>query len=154
MGDYGQNAIQVGDILLFHSSEDCGDIIEEGGIVQMTQGFDTMVYLVLMGGNEEDDGSESTEKLQWWGNEGEPEERKYRGKFNAKIRGGKPITSAFIREVEEAGIEDLETAFVQSGLAKSVEFSCSAPSAKRLNVSGKILLLSGDERSFNFGVPL
>jgi hypothetical protein len=154
MGDYGQNAIQAGDVLMFHSSEDCGDIIEEGGIVQMTQAFETMVYLVFMGGNEDDDGSESTEKLQWWGNEGEPEDRQYRGKFNSKIKGGKPITSAFIRDCEEAGLEDLETAFVQSGLAKSVELSCYASSPKRLDVSGKIIFLGGEERSFSLGVPL
>lgn len=154
MADFGQNAIQSGDVLLFHSNSDCGDITEEGGIVQMTQGFETMVYLVLMGGNEEDDGSESTSKLQWWGNEGEPEERQYRGKFHSKIKGGRPITSAFISECQSSGLEDLETAFIQGGFAKSVEFYCSAPSAKRLDVSGTILFLNDLERSFNLGVPL
>lgn len=154
MDDYGQNAIQAGDVLLFHSSEDCGDIIAEGGIVQMTQGFETMVYLVLMGGNEKDDRSEATAKLQWWGNEGEPEDRQYRSKFLSKIKGGRTITSAFIKECEEAGKEDLEVALIQGDLAQSVDFSCSAPTSKRLNVSGKILFLNGDERSFNLGVPL
>lgn len=111
MGDYGTNTNQQGDVLMYHSSEDCGDIKESGGIIEMTTFFETMAYLALFGGNEDDDGSQSTEKKQWCGNEGEPVEQQYRGRLQAMLS-GVPLTSASLPVIEEAAKDDVEAAFL------------------------------------------
>ncbi|GAG06443.1 unnamed protein product, partial [marine sediment metagenome] len=56
-----------GDILLL-STKDGGDINIESGLIEMTAGFETAVYLSLFGGNIEDDGTEATKSKTWWGN--------------------------------------------------------------------------------------
>jgi len=111
MGDYQTNTNQQGDVLLYHGPEDRGEINEANGIIEMTRGFETMAYLCLFGGNQDDDGTEATKKQQWWGNEGEPDEQQYRGRFQSYLK-GEPLTSALIPEMEAAAIEDLASVFV------------------------------------------
>jgi phage gp46-like protein len=151
MATYGQNAEQIGDILMIHQS-DCGDIVEQGGIITMTKFFETMVYLILFGSNEDDDGSESTSKNQWWGNEGEPEEEQYRGRFHYLTNTGRPITSAFLIEVRDAAVEDLEKGLVIPGYADSVSVSVFASGPKRMDVSIRIVFNGNHEYRNNYEV--
>lgn len=147
MGDYGTNTNQQGDVLLYHGSEDSGEINESGGIIQMTTFFETMAYLALFGGNEEDDGSAATEKNQWWGNEGEPEEQQYRGRFQAMLT-GVPLTSASIVELESAAKEDMEGAFLPN-YANSIDVDASIVAPDTVSLVIDIEALTGEHYKIN-----
>lgn len=142
MGDYQGNTNQQGDVLLYHGTEDCGEINEANGIIEMTTGFETMAYLALFGGNEDDDGTAATEKQQWWGNEGEPVEQQYRGRFQSYLKGA-TITSATLPEMEAAATEDLAAAFVPE-YAESIECSLSIVASKTIGLSIKINLYNAE----------
>jgi hypothetical protein len=144
MSDYGQNAIQVGDVLMFHGEHDVGDINENGGIIEMTSMFETMTYLTFFGGNHGDDGSAATTKQQWWGNDGEPEERQYRSRTQ-NLLSGNPINSASLKLIQEAAQADLEDAFIVGGYADSVEVTVRIIAPKRIAIEDKIILKSGKE---------
>jgi hypothetical protein len=147
MGTYSTNALQAGDVLMVHA-DDRGDITERDGFIVMTASFETMIYLSLFGGNEDDDGSEATEKLQWWGNEGEAVENQYRSKFGALLT-GLPVTSGSIKTLEEAAKEDLERDFVRGGYASSITISTiKLESPKRIAIEGFITLI--DDTIFPF----
>lgn len=132
MVDYGTNTNQQGDVLLYHGDKDAGEINESGGIIEMTQRYETMAYLALFGGNQEDDGSSATEKLQFWGNEGEPPERQYRGRFQVRLSGA-PLTSASLKDLETDALYDLESAFLPD-YALSVSVSASILSPKKVKL--------------------
>jgi phage gp46-like protein len=148
MGDYQTNTNQQGDVLLYHGPEDCGEINEADGIIQMTQFYETMAYLALFGGNQEDDGSAATEKLQWWGNEDEPEERQYRGRFQARLSGA-PLTSASILDLEADAKYDLESVFLPD-YAASVSVSASIVAPKMVHFEINIEAKSGEVYSMEF----
>lgn len=148
MGDYGTNAIQAGDVLMFHQ-EDRGEIIEDGGFIQMTDGYETMAYLSLFGGNEKDDGSEATARLQWWGNEDEEPENQYRSRFQALVASGRPVTSEFVTELAAAAEKDLGDDFVAGGFASAVKIlSIRLVNPKRIALSVKIEMLEGTALPF------
>jgi len=142
MGDYQTNTNQQGDVLLYHGAEDRGDINEANGLIEMTTGFETMAYLALFGGNDDDDGTAATEKQQWWGNEGEPDEQQYRGRFQSYLT-GEPITSATLPEMEAAAIEDLAAAFVPL-YAESVTCSLSLVTPKMVKAEIQINLYNAE----------
>lgn len=119
MGDYSTNSIQLGDVLMFFE-DDCGEIEEANGFITMTQGIETALVLTHFGGNEEDDGSEATAALQWWGNEGETQEHQYRSRLQSLLRGGS-LTSDSLGELAAAALEDLNRDWVLTGLASEVE---------------------------------
>ena len=54
---------QHGDVLLYHTP-DGGEIEMVNGLVTMSGGLETMAYLCLFGGNEEDDGRPGHDQLQ------------------------------------------------------------------------------------------
>jgi hypothetical protein len=150
MADYRSNSIQQGDVYLF-DGPDGGDIEISGGYVSMTQFIETAVYLCWFGGNFDDDGSQATEKKQWWGNEGEPKENQYRGKLQSLLH-GRPLTSALLPKIEKAAEDD-----VRNGLSKdildSVSVSASASSSKRVDLRATILTKTGIY-TVNIGVDL
>lgn len=140
MSDYSTNAIQAGDVLMFFV-DDRGEIEEKNGFITMTGSFETMIHLCIFGGNEDDDGSESTEKEQWWGNEGEPVINQYRSRFQYHCAHGAPLTSASVTTLAEAAREDLESAFLVGEYADAVEIDeVELMSPKRVRVAGRILL--------------
>lgn len=122
------------DILLYDTL-DGGDIKVEGNRLVRAEGLETAIYLCLFGGNLQDDGSESTSKLQWWGNYGEPVENQYRSRFQALLN-GKPFTSALINQLTEAAISDIMTMDV----VKEVSVDISSPVYKRLDIIIKVTL--------------
>jgi hypothetical protein len=142
MGNYQTNTNQQGDVLMFHSNEDCGEILESNGIIEMTTFYQTMAYLTLAGGNQDDDGSEATAYLQWWGNEGEPVERQYRGRFQRHLSGS-PLTSASIIDIEADAKHDLEAAFLPD-YAMSVSVSASIVAPKMVQLDVGIVALNGE----------
>jgi hypothetical protein len=151
MADYGQNAVQVGDVLIYHSDQDCGAFVVTGGIVEMTPLWETYVYLTLLGGNQGDDGSPSADKQQWCGNEGEPPERQYRSRTQAVIN-GRAMNSASIKEAQEAVQADLEDAFIKTGYADSVTASVRLVAPKKVEISDWIIMKDGTELRHRFEV--
>lgn len=138
MGNYQTNTNQQGDVYIYHGPEDRGEIVEAGGIIEMTKRYESMAYLVLLGGNEDDDGSQDTEKKQWWGNEDEPEERQYRGRFQQYLTGA-PITSATVPVMEAAALEDMSEAFVPLYASEViVSLTLLAPKMVRLDINIKL----------------
>lgn len=95
-------------VILFHDLElDAGNIRLEGGAVQMDGGLSSAVYLSVMGGNADDDGSDGN-PLQWWGNLGETEPaRRYRSELQYLLT-SLPATSANLLLLEEAARRDLQ----------------------------------------------
>lgn len=96
-----------GDVKII-STLDGGEINFNSGIIEMTQGFDSIVYLLLFGGNIGDDGTKATEKLEWWGNKIETNnpERKIHSRFQNLIT-GLPATPANLKRLTEAARQDL-----------------------------------------------
>ena len=131
---------QAGDVILYQSLDN-GEMVIIDGLTYMTQGPETMAYLALFGSNEEDDGSESTAHLQWWGNEGEAPQYQYRGKFNALIAASEGLSSGKALELQQAAQDDLDAAF--AGIADSVEVAIAIVQPKRIRVTAQINLPDG-----------
>jgi phage gp46-like protein len=163
MVDYGTNAIQQGDVYMFDGPNG-GDIKEErrsyssgsepivSSFIVMTKFIETAVYLCWFGGNEDDDGSQATAHRQWWGNEGEPKERQYRGKLQFLLD-GRPVTSALLPQIEKAATDDIKNGMPKEVLA-SVSVSASAPSPKRVNLRADVMANTGTMYTINVGVEL
>jgi phage gp46-like protein len=151
MADYRSNSIQQGDIYLFDGPYG-GDIELSGGYVTMTQFIETAVYLCWFGGNFYDDGSQATEKKQWWGNDGEPKDNQYRGKLQSLLH-GRPLTSALLPKIEKAAEEDVRNGLSQDVL-DSVSVSASASSSKRVDLQATVLTKTGMPYTVNIGVDL
>lgn len=96
-----------GDVLIF-TTLDGAEINVENGILEMTDSFKTAVYLSLLGGNIEDDGTQAAKKKEWWGNklENNNPERKLTSRFQNIIY-GLPATPANLKKLDEAVKQDL-----------------------------------------------
>ena len=118
-----------GDVLLFNT-QDGGNIEFINGQPLMTGGFETMIYLLLFGGNVEDDGLSGNKKT-WWGNidETNPSHR-YISRFQNLMR-GIPLISSNLRRLEEAALADLEV-FKTEKIAAEVTAVASIPALNTL----------------------
>ena len=127
-----------GDVLLI-STDDGGEIIEEGGLIQGTAGFETAAFLSLFGGNEGDDGTEATKKRSWWGNLTDPDnpERWLVSRTQALITGIPATPGNLIKITEAAGL-DLAW-FKSEGIADVINISASIPSRNKLVLEIEIL---------------
>jgi hypothetical protein len=149
--DYGRNIPQQGDVWHFDDTNG-GNIEVTNGIVTMTKFIESAVYLCWFGGNFRDDGSQSTEKLQWWGNEDEPVFRQYRGRLQSVIMGS-PLTSAQLVKIENAAVYDLKNG-LPNNLVSEVSVSVSASTPKRVDLTANIVTKSGTPYEVNVGVDL
>lgn len=96
---------QQGDVLLFQTVDD-GDIEVINGVITMSGGLETAVYLSLFGGNEDDDGSDGNVRT-WWGNRGEPDTTKHMRSETQNLIMSLPLTSGNLRRLHSAIIRDL-----------------------------------------------
>jgi len=137
--------LQQGDVKLFQT-DDGGDISVIDGIVEMSGGLETSVYLALFGGNENDNGAQlSADK--WWGNNSEVSERQYVSKTQFLLQ-SIPVNSANLRRLEDAAKNDLKY-LLDLKIASSVEVFASLPSINYVNLNVKIQA-QGIESEFNF----
>ena len=132
-----------GDVLIF-STLDGADIDIENGIVKMTEGFETAVYLSLLGGNAEDDGTLATKKKEWWGNklESNNPEKKLTSRFNNIIT-GLPATPANLKKIDEAAKQDLSW-FISEKIVDKLEIDSNLSNKNRLDI--KIILWKDKEK--------
>jgi len=134
------------DVLLFQSV-DGGNISVVDGITEMTGGFETMAYLCLFGGNEDDNGLPGN-RLTWWGNLLETNPAfKYVSETQHLLR-SIPAISANLLRIEEAAKRDLQV-FLDLSIASSVELTVTIPALNSINISG-IIFAEGEEISFSF----
>lgn len=123
--------------VLLQQTDDEGDITVSAGVVQMTGGFETAVYLSMFGG----DGA-------WWGNTTEDDPvRKYKGETEAALA-GLPATPANLRKVEQAAARDLNW-LVQTRTASEVTIDASMPGLNKINLTVSVRA-DGVESRFEF----
>jgi len=122
-----------GDILIY-STENGGEINFNSGILEMTKGFESMIYLLLFGGNIGDDGTKATEKKEWWGNKLETNnpERKIHSRLQ-NLMHGIPATPANLKKLEQAIIQDLSLLTTEK-IADKIETELSIPKKNWLDI--------------------
>jgi phage gp46-like protein len=127
----------MSDVLLFHE-DDGGEIeIENGTVSVVPVGLRTAAYLSLFGGNERDRGFPADDHLQWWGNLGEPPERRYRSETQGLLR-SLPLVPASLRAVEGAALRDL--AWMLEDLADDVRAAATMPALNRIKLVVEIIV--------------
>jgi len=134
-----------GDVLI-HSTNDGGEINFNDGVIEMTQGFESIVYLLLFGGNYKDDGTDATKKYQWWGNlleENNPE-RKLHSRFQNLLY-GLPATPANLKRLQVAAEQDL-LVLTSEKICDKIEIELSI-SAKNW-ISGEIILWKDQQKLY------
>lgn len=133
------------DVLLFQTDND-GDIEIVGGLVTLTDTLETMAYLCLFGGNEQDDGREQN-PATWWGNVEETDpDRRYISETQFLLR-SLPAVPFNLRRIEDAVRRDLAV-FITSGVAKSVDAVASIPGLNRV-----LLIINIDDVELQFAEP-
>lgn len=137
---------QQGDVLLFQTDDD-GDIIVTGGIVEMTGDFKTAAYLSLFGGNEDDDGRKDNPKT-WWGNLSEIDPAEKYISETQNLLQALPATSSNLLRIETAVLRDLQW-FLDKSIASSVNAEASIPALNRLKLVISIEA-NGEETQFTF----
>jgi phage gp46-like protein len=138
----------VTDVLL-RQSNDGGEITIQGGLLLMSEGLETAVYLSLFGGNEEDPG-EAELALQWWGNllEAEPE-RAYRSETQFLLR-ALPAIPINLRRIEQAAARDLQW-LLDTETAQSVAVEATIPTVNRVRLGLEIVTATGQTIELFFG---
>lgn len=138
--------MQQGDVLLFQTDND-GEILVAGGIVEMSGGLETAAYLSLFGGNEDDDGL-SNNGATYWGNLDELDPAmQYRSETQNLLQ-GIPATTGNLRRIEDAALRDLQW-FVDKKIASSVSVVVTIPALNRIKITVDIEA-QGEEFSFEF----
>ena len=112
-----------GDVLLFQTTDD-GDIKAENGVIELTQSFETAVYISLFGGNFEG---------EWWGNAdiNDPAFKQV-SQTQIMIEGLPAITGNLIR-IKEAVEADLKW-MIDKNIASSVLVSISIPALNKIKI--------------------
>lgn len=138
--------MQQGDVLL-QQTNDNGEISVVNGVVTMSGSFETMAYLCLFGGNEDDAGGSDTSK-SWWGNidEIDPDLR-YVSETQNLLR-SIPSTSANLLKIQAAAERDLAV-FTNKNIASSVTVVVGMPALNRVSITIKIEAF-GEEFIFKF----
>lgn len=130
----------MSDVLL-RQTNDGGEIAVENGLVLLSDGLETSVYLSLFGGNQDDGADVASERLQWWGNVDEPlVERRYRSETQHVLR-ALPAVPRNLRRIEQAASRDLAW-MVEQGIAQSVEVAATIPTLNRVRVEVSIVTLT------------
>jgi len=122
----------MSDVKLFQT-DNGGDITVERGVVELSNGLESTVYLSLFGGNEDDNGTPDSPD-SWWGNIGEEQiDRTYRSETQHLLR-ALPTTSGNLRRIEEAVNRDLAW-LIAAGVASSVSGSASVTGVNRVTIT-------------------
>lgn len=119
------------DVLIFQTLDD-GDIAIDGGVVQLTDGLQSAVYLSLFGGNDTDDGRPDNPN-GWWGNDGEPPERRMVSRLQ-NLMDSIPASSGNLKRLNDAALADLAW-LTASGSEVSVSASIPGLNKVKMTVS-------------------
>lgn len=121
----------MSDVLLFQTNDD-GDMNITGGIVELSGGLQTCVYLSLFGGNEDDSGGSDLSK-SWWANlnENNPA-RQYRSETQYLLQ-ALPAIPANLRRIEDAARRDLAW-LLSDKVATSVTVEATMPGVNQVRL--------------------
>src|SRR5690606_20334266 len=127
--------------VLFSATPDGGEISITNNLIDMDAGLETAVYLSLFGGNSDDDATDETTNLQWWGNllPGDSQ-LPLRCRTQFLIR-DLPATTGNLARLRDAAIRDL--AWVVDSFADSYKVDVSMPALNR--VALRIDISIGDQ---------
>lgn len=124
-------SLQQGDVSLFQTV-DGGNISVTGGVTQMDSGLSGMAYLLLFGGNEDDDGLDDNNFI-WWGNIDEVDSAKHYRSETQHLLQSLPATTGNLRRIEQAAIRDLDP-FLSQNIATSVSVVVSLPGLNKIQI--------------------
>ena len=134
--------IQQGDILLFQSTDD-GDVNLVNGVLQMSSGLESAVYLSLFGGNADDDGLDKNAR-NWWGNLDEKDEAKHLRSETQYLLESLPATTGNLNLLRKAVERDLDW-FKTEGIANTITVKVSLPELNKVKIDVTI-----DEFGINY----
>lgn len=130
---------QQGDILLYQTVDD-GEINVENGVIEMTGGLETAVYLSLWGGNEDCNGLETC-PFSWWGNFDEQDRSKKQISETQYLLRSLPAISNNLQRIEEAAGRDLKW-LLDEKIVSSIVIAVSIPALNQIkiiiNIDGNI----------------
>ena len=130
------------EVLLYQTNDD-GEIDITNGVVKMSGGLETAVYLSLFGGNEDDSGSDK-DSLSWWGNLTENDKSyKYRSETQHLLRSIPQTTNNLLR-IQDAVERDLNW-LINKKIASDIRISVSIPALNKIKLE-----LNIDNKTFNF----
>lgn len=140
------NIKQQGDVFLFATREGA-DIVVERGLVKMTESFETLSYLALFGGNENDSGV-AADPQSWWGNVIEQNaSRVYRSRTQFVLK-HLAATTGNLAALRDAVLSDV--AFLLSeNIANDTDVVITLPGLNRVGISVTITA-RGEQQEFNF----
>lgn len=130
----------MSDVLLYQTNDN-GEINVTNGVVEMSAGLRTAVYLSLFGGNEDDPGGSDTSK-SWWGNIGETET--YRSETQYLLN-SIPATPNNLRRVEQAALRDL--AWMTPDVANNIQVEARLTGLNKIEIRA-IITAEGREEEF------
>lgn len=131
---------QQGDVRLFQTN-DGGEINVVNGLIEMSGGLETAVYLSLFGGNEDDPGEDDKSKM-WWGNFTETDSKFFYRSRAQFLLATIPAITGNLRRIESAIEEDLNW-MRENGVVDSLNFSVSLTAPKRIEI---IIEINGTEK--------
>lgn len=135
---------QQGDPYLRHTLNG-GELTAEGGLLQMTGGLPTAVYLALFGGNIDDDGLPKNPQ-SWWGNAEELDpDGTYRSETQHALE-TLPAIPANLRKIEAAVMRDLQWLLTRN-IASVVRAEATMPA---LNTVKLVVTVSAEGVESNF----
>lgn len=137
---------QQGDVKLFQTIDD-GEINVVNGVIDMSGGLDTAVYLSLWGGNEDCNGQTAC-PFTWWGNFDETDKAKKQISETQYLLQSIPAITANLSRVEQAAGRDLKW-LLENKIASSVVIAVSIPALNRIKIIVNIEA-NGMESSFEF----
>ena len=136
-------SIQQGDVIIFQTS-DGGEIEINNGLIEMSGGLQNTVYLLLFGGNDEDNKTSNEEfNRSWWGNSNEDEINQYRSETQYLLK-SLVATSSNLRKLELTAKRDLNW-MIESKLASKINTSASIPTLNMVK-----LIIEIDQNQFKF----
>jgi len=123
---------QRGDVLLYQSN-DGGEINVEAGLIEMSGGLETALYLSLFGGNEDCSGRETC-PFTWWGNRDEIDPAlMYKSETQFLLK-ELPATTGNLGRIEQAVKRDTKW-LIDKKVASSVIISVTIPAINSINIS-------------------
>lgn len=138
--------MQQGDVLLFQTDDD-GEILVEGGVVEMTGGLEVAAYLALFGGNEQGNGLQEN-PFGWWGNISETDPSRRYVSETQNLLLVLPVTTGNLRRIEDAARRDL-LFFTRDRIASTVEVVASIPGLNKIKID-VVIVAQGVESTFSF----
>ena len=126
---------QQGDVLLAQTTND-GDIESVDGVVTMTCGLETAVYLSMFSG------------AGWWGDLQETDPDRRHPSETEQLIESLPAVPANLRRIEQAALRDLAM-FLNQRIASTVQVTTSIPDVDRVELQ-VIIEARGQRSEFNF----